>query len=242
VKRFLASVLIGFALVSPPRAWAHPLSQGQIQIRIDGRAITLNISVAVEEMIVQQKLPSGDDDTFVITSEACRKHGEYLLKHFFLTADNTVIFGALNKTVSPHVAPIHVLDIARNYVDFEITYTLNTLLTSLILSENVLNEMEYEPGNRWEVAYIARVFQGGKLVQENMLLSSTTPLNVTLAESERSAPVPKIKGVAQPSTPPAPSANPSVSRILALITALFCVIVLFIIRLRQQLNRFHSKK
>jgi hypothetical protein len=238
VKRFLAAMLIGFALMQPSCAWAHPLSQGQIQVRIDGRTITLHVSVAVEQLIIQQKLASGDDDTFAITAEACCKHGEYLLKHFFLTANDTIISGAIDKIVGPRDASIHVLDIARNYVVYEIKYTLNASPAILVLSENVLNEMEYEPGNRWEVAYIVSVFRGGNVLHENMYLSSTTPLKVALAQHKLPASAPRMNVVAQPATSPAPRTTPSVTRIISLIAALFCVIYLFIIRLRRRLNRF----
>ena len=237
MKRFLATLLLLTAALHAPRALAHPLSQGEIRIVIDGRTITLHLSVPVEEVIVQHHLQSRDDDCFMITREACRQHGDYLLNHFVLSANNSVAKGTITSIANPVDAPIHVLEIARTFVSYDITYAFTTPPAAWELSENVLNEMEYESGNRWEVAYIASVMQGGSVVRENMLLSSTTPLKVALSQLKLSASAPHMNVVAQPATSPTPRTTLSITRIICLIASVFCVIYLFIIRLRRRLNR-----
>ncbi len=181
----LAWVLIAVALGG--NVFAHPLSQGKVVVLVDNdkHAITLNISVATEELIVEQKIPAGNDDAFTITANACRKHGSYLLSHFSVNVNNRAgVIGAIGKIVEPDETSIHVLDIARTYVTYEIVYSVAEPIRTLVMTQNMLNEMEFSPGNRWEATYIAAIRSDGKMRLENRLLSSTTPLTFSAAETE----------------------------------------------------------
>ena len=44
------------------------------------------------------------------------------------------------------------------------------------MSEDVLNEFDYAPGNRWEATYVTRVAQEGQSPVEGLLLTSREPL------------------------------------------------------------------
>ena len=44
------------------------------------------------------------------------------------------------------------------------------------MSEDVLNEFDYAPGNRWEATYVTRVAQEGESPVEGLLLTSREPL------------------------------------------------------------------
>ena len=244
MKRFIPVLLIGVALMHPSRSGAHPLSQGEIRVVMDGRTMTLRVSVAVEEIIVQQYLRSRDDDCFVITREACRQHGEYLLKHLILRANNSVAAGAISRSAEPIDAPIHVLDIARTFVSYDITYAFATPPAVWELSETVLNEMEYEPGNRWEIAYITSVLQNGSVVRENMLLNSRTPLKFAITEGATLAPARASATKRQSEAPPfsASETRPVVTKISALIAALVCVLYLFIALMRKKVSSANGAK
>jgi len=175
---------IALLLLALIPARAHPLSQGQVRVVIDGTTIKLTITIAAEEVIVEQAIKSGYDDSFLITSDAYNRHGEYLLNHFFVSADGSRLVGKITSLVEPVERSIHVLNIAGASASYEIEFPCSAPPTRIDLSENVLNEKEYEPGNLWEVSYIVSAQSHGKTLFENRLLSRTIPLDISFRESQ----------------------------------------------------------
>ncbi len=177
-----AALILSICVTGIP-AQAHPLSQGRVEMLIDAHKITLKLVVTVEEIIVQQSLSSGNDDKFPISSENYQKHGTYLLRHFYLNADGKRLDGRIVKIEEPSERSFHPLDMGRAWATYEIEYAVGALPDALVLSQNVLNEIDFEPGNRWEVSYISSVHQAGQSKQENLYLSSSTPLNFPCARN-----------------------------------------------------------
>jgi hypothetical protein len=77
---------------------------------------------------------------------------------------------------------------ARALYDFE--YEL-AAKPQIRVDENVLNEFDYAPGNRWEATYVVRVAQQGQPPVEGLLLTSREPLAIDCkwdAQSQEAAP------------------------------------------------------
>ena len=190
VRQIVFVAMLGFVLTvveSRHNASAHPLSQGRIQIDILGQKIKLALTVAAEEVIVEQTLRSADDDTYTLPPDACGKHGGYLLEHLVVRADGIVLVGKVTRSEAPPEGPIHVLNIAGTWATYELEYEASAPPRDIAVTQNVLNEKNYAPGNRWEVAYITTARRDGATLFENRLLDSGTPLkfDVGTIDSQR---------------------------------------------------------
>jgi hydrogenase/urease accessory protein HupE len=102
--------------------------------------------------------------------ELCQRHGEYLQKHVRLSADGKPLAGRLtvaNPPSSENTRPI-----------YEFEYALPAHPAQVRVEQNVLNEFDYAPGNRWEATFVVRVLQSGRITMEGFLLTSRAPLLV----------------------------------------------------------------
>ena len=155
---------------------AHPLALGRMEAVVFPGHVTLWARVPVEQVIVQQLLPTGDDEKVDTPSEVYRKHGAYLLKHVFVSADGVQISGKVISVQEPESRSVHPLDSGKEYATYEIEFPFGAQPGLIEISQNVLNEVDFVPGNRWEATYVLGIRQDGKKGLENLLLSSKTAL------------------------------------------------------------------
>jgi len=62
------------------------------------------------------------------------------------------------------------------YLIYQLRFTGQSMPARLRFEEDILNEIEYVPGNQWEAAYMVCLQQQGHLAQEGLLLSRKEPL------------------------------------------------------------------
>jgi hypothetical protein len=165
--------LYGFAALqlAVMAAAAHPVAQGAMDIVIGADGVTIRARVSTEEAYVAEAFGEGRNAGTL--DEVWRRHGDYLLNHLHLTADGAAIAARIQKIIPPGPSEEHV------------TYDLNFELSpgrkrprSIVLTQDVLNEFNFAPGNRWEATYIVRVAQQDRPAREGLLFTSREPLVV----------------------------------------------------------------
>jgi hydrogenase/urease accessory protein HupE len=148
---------------------SHPVAQGSMEIAFSPEKVHVHARVSMEEVFVQNALATGTNDAKVEVGELCRRHGDYLLQHLHLFADEQRLTGRVVQVTSPQGSGPQ-----RALYDFE--YQLTTRPAQIRVDENVLNEFDYAPGNRWEATYVVRVTQQDQSSVEGLLLTSREPL------------------------------------------------------------------
>ena len=164
MKRVIFLVLVAAAA----SARAHPVAQGALEITIASDKIALRARVSLEEVFVanmHRRLP------VTVLEEVYRQHGDYLLGHLFLTADGRDLSGAKTSSSPPQIGSATAV--------YEFEFPIAQAPHSLRIAQDVLNEFNYAPGNRWEATYVVSVRKGERVLIENMLLTSKAPLIIS---------------------------------------------------------------
>lgn len=162
------ALLISVAIFAVSRAGAHPVAQGALEITNSGAKLEMRVRVAPEEVFVANmhaQFPASS------TADAYSQHGDYLLRHLRVFADERELIGARLRFSAPEPGAAHA-----SY-DFE--FPLSGGARSIRLEQNVLNEFNYAPGNRWEATYMVRYRNGAETVLDGALLTSTSPLLIS---------------------------------------------------------------
>lgn len=105
--------------------------------------------------------------------EVWQRHGQYLLAHLHLSADGTPLTGRLIKVTPPADTSIATL------VEYDLEYPLpaeKSRPAMLLLTQDVLNEYMFAPGNRWEASYVTRFAENGRPPGEIQLFTSRGPM------------------------------------------------------------------
>ncbi|MHA3771703.1 HupE/UreJ family protein [Verrucomicrobiota bacterium sgz303538] len=146
---------------------AHPVSQGAMEVAITPERVSIRVTTSNEEVLVATAF-SGRQ--YASHLDAVRAHGEYLLTHLRVFADERLLVGRLaSEPRADSTRPT-----------FELEYPLTGAAPAQIrIEENVLREFEFAPGNPWEASYIVTVRQQGQSAVENQLLSFHQPLRIT---------------------------------------------------------------
>ena len=227
-----AAVLLSFGAV-PSRA--HPLAQGRMELVIGRDKITLWASVSLEQVVVQQSLPSNDDGVIVTQSGAYRAHGNYLLKHIFLSVDGARLTGSVGGIQEPGNKTLTPGEPGNDYVVYELVYIPSAEPVAVELRQNILLEVEYTPNNPWQSTYITGIRQESSQGQENLLLTSANTLKQHCDWSSIPATVPATTPVQTSrlvNAPPAelsraiPEAPPDRSHFVAGIAIGLCAVYL----------------
>jgi hydrogenase/urease accessory protein HupE len=180
VKRFLlgaiwylAFSLLGLILLSSWSgvAYAHPVAQGVLEVDIFPDKIHARARVSNEEVFVQNALSSREENGRLTRDEMYRRHGDYLLQHIRLLADGKSLLGHLAHITAPGAAGLQ-------FAIYDLEFALAAAPARLRIDEDVLNEFDYVPGNRWEATYVTRVAQQGRQPVEGLLLTSREPLTI----------------------------------------------------------------
>ena len=152
---------------------AHPVAQGSMDVIIAPAGIEVRVRVSLEEIFVAN-LHAPSPATSL--AEAQQKHGDYLRDHLRLFADEH----ALSSAHAALSAPPPEAD--NTHVTYDLQFPVAGPVGSLRIEQDVLNEIEYAPGNRWEATYIVRVQKASELLREGALLTSREPLIVSSGE------------------------------------------------------------
>jgi HupE/UreJ protein len=150
---------------------AHPVAQGSMEIEIFPDRIHAQARVSMEEVFVQNALSAAASATNVELDEQCRRHGEYLMQHLHFFADQRRLDGRITGVMKPQGS-------GPQRAVYEFEYSLSAKPEQVRVDEDVLNEFDYAPGNRWEATYVVRIAQPGQSPVEALLLTSREPLMI----------------------------------------------------------------
>lgn len=165
-------------------AAAHPVAQGTMEITVRRDCIEVHARVSSEEAFIAQALGRTTDEKTL--GDVWRRHADYLLAHFHLSADGTPAAGAISGMTPPD--PAASSELWSYYFRFQLPAE-HQPPRSIILREDVLNEFNFAPGNRWEASYVVRIEQENGPVREGLLLSSRTPLTFVCDWDGRAGPL-----------------------------------------------------
>ncbi len=154
-------------LLLPVIAFAHPISQGAIDVELMPGNLHVRARVPVEEVFL-----AGHAATL---ADAWKEHGQYFLQHFQITADGRDLAGQLTGVTEADAA----------HIVYDFDYASPAMPRQLSLRQNLLNELQYAPGNPWEATFVVRVSEQGRLMHEGLLLTSKQPLAISGQESGR---------------------------------------------------------
>jgi hypothetical protein len=146
---------------------AHPVAQGAMEIKAEVDRIEIVAHVSSEQVFVAEAL--ANNPSAATSEEVWQRHGDYLLEHLFVESDGARLTGKV-ESFTGTTATEQIVYRLR----FEVPPS-PTPRRSVILSQNVLNEFNFAPGNPWEATYVIRLISG-KSPSEGLLLTSRAPL------------------------------------------------------------------
>ena len=164
---FLLSLFLGFLA---PDAFAHPVAQGAMEIVVHPERVAIRARVSVEEAFVAEGF--GKDAPAESTEAIWPQHGAYLLKHLVVDADGAKLAGQVVKITPPPAA------FNTAYIDYEMDYAIppGTAPKRVAVSQDVLNEFEFAPGNPWEATFVVTISRAGGGAQSGLLFTRKAPV------------------------------------------------------------------
>lgn len=157
-------------------AEAHPVAQGTVEITLADRAVQLHVRVSPEEVFVAN---SHANPPLQGLEETYQAHGTYLLDHLRLFIDEQQLSGKLVSWTKPQPG--------EPYASYQLVFPTTSRPTTLRLQQNVLNEINYAPGNRWEATYLVSAREQDRTIASATLLSSKSPLIINVSSSSGSS-------------------------------------------------------
>lgn len=167
MKRILALVFASVLLPLP--ALAHPMSQGSLDVELGEDGIRMRVRVPVEEVFLASRADTLDG--------AWKEHGAYLLRHLHVVVDGREAAGRVERISED--GPEHVV--------YDVGLDAPSTGGTLVLAQDLLNEIFFAPGNRWEATFAVTVHERGAVRGEGQLLTSRSPLVVPPAAGPRRA-------------------------------------------------------
>jgi hypothetical protein len=161
----LFAIALAFFSTAICEAIAHPVSQGAMDIVVAPSRVTVRARVANEQVFVAEGLGTGPASGSL--EEAWDHHADYLADHLQIEVDGARVPGRVTMIAPPETkAP-------DGRAIYELRYDLKSANPGrVVFRQNVLNEIEYAPGNRWEATYVVRLQQEGGPVHEGLLFTS----------------------------------------------------------------------
>jgi hydrogenase/urease accessory protein HupE len=190
----LFRLLIALGAWATP-AWAHPLSQGSLDVVIRPDRVEIRARVTLEEVSVTNMLATRDPlrpAPSGASIEAFEEHARYLVDHLRLTADDKPLVGRVVRVVPPENGPGNGAGAAQNQrATYELEYLppaggLNSA-KNMQLTHNVLTDVEFILGMKWEASYVVRIGQADRAASEGLLLVAGKPITFDLDWREPSA-------------------------------------------------------
>jgi len=159
-------LLLVVALCAARPGWAHPVAQGALEIVVFPDRVALRPAVSSEEVLVAATYGGRSDLAPLLMA---RRHGDYLLAHFRLSADGRALPGRV----------VRVPDRFDGRLTYELEYPVSGGLPArLAVEQNVLREFDFAPGNPWEATYVVRAEVSGHPATEGVLLRSNEALQL----------------------------------------------------------------
>jgi hydrogenase/urease accessory protein HupE len=171
----VAACALALAAFGAGVARAHPVSQGALDVVVFPERIAVTARVSMEEVLVAAAYGRQKE---LSTLEIVRRHGDYLLAHFRITADGRLLAGRVVKVPAE----------AGGQPTYDLEYKITAGAPKRVaFDEDVLREFEFAPGNPWEASYVVRARVEGSPAKEGLLLTSTAPLVLDVSALARGA-------------------------------------------------------
>lgn len=146
---------------------AHPVAQGALEVRIFPETVHVQARVSSEQIFVANTFSASPNKPRAAgLAEVWQRHGEYLLSHLKVFAGDRRLTGRV----------VAVADARNNFVVYQLEFPDAQSPGRVRIEEDLLNEIEYAPGNPWEAAFVVRILQSGRTLLEERLLSRQQPL------------------------------------------------------------------
>lgn len=144
-----------------------------MEITIREGEVLVNARVSNEQAFVAEALarPSKDEEESLDALWA--RHGRYLAAHVHVLADGMSLAGEVTHVTPPETTAL------EGRVGYELHFAFpkdNPRPAKIEVREDVLNEFEFAPGNRWEATYVVRLREENGGTREGLLLTSREPL------------------------------------------------------------------
>ena len=168
--------LFGVLTLGALETQAHPVAQGAMDIIIRADQIEVRARVSNEEAFVAEAFDR-NAQTDATLERVWQRHAQYLLAHLQLSADGLSITGRLAEITPPENTK------PESLIGYVFKFDLSPERrppAQIHLTEDVLNEFVFAPGNRWEASYIVRISGSDHVMQEGLLLTSRQPLSFSL--------------------------------------------------------------
>lgn len=136
------------SLITQRAALAHPLTQGSLGIIHKGGEILLTMRVPFEEIIAQQSADITESSPQRSREEIWLSHGLYILKHLSIDAHGRQLLGK----ITPGTTPTQDASFISYSFSFKAPKYIE--ITEISLRQDILQEVEYTPGNPWEASFI----------------------------------------------------------------------------------------
>lgn len=137
-----------------------------MQVAISADRVIVHASVTLEEVLVSSAY-GPEQARAKSPAEAAQQHGAYLLDHLRISAEGRRLRGRLLPSENAAEKP------RFSYI---LEYSLETPASEFLFEQDVLNEFEFAPGNRWEASYVVQIAEEGLAPREGLLLTSRQPL------------------------------------------------------------------
>jgi hydrogenase/urease accessory protein HupE len=171
-------------LTSGPGASAHPVAQGSIDLTMFPDHIELVARISPEEVFVTGLHDPATPAT-ATTADLLQRHGAYVLRHLVVSLDGEPLPGSVVAT-PPSLDP----KAPRALVAYEFSFARGARATAhdLLLREDLMNEIMYAVGNRWEASFFVRIALHGGTFDSGHLLTSRQPLLLDAQPAIKPAP------------------------------------------------------
>jgi len=133
-------------------AFAHPVAQGSLELRLSKNEATATLRVSNEQIFVAGSLGEGATEASSFDA-LLTQHGAYLLRHFTILADDLALPGEVISVQPPADRSVN------GFTTYTLRYPLPEQRISLEVRQDLLTEILFAPGNPWEAPLVARVWQ-----------------------------------------------------------------------------------
>jgi hypothetical protein len=172
----LALWIVVAAICGFPAVHAHPVAQGSVEVRIQPGTVEASFRISNEQVFVAESIGPNARPAASL-EEMWEHHANYVLDHVVLLADGTAVPGKV-RAVTPSTDRT-----VKGFTGFTLQFQTENL-TRLELRQNLLQEIEYAPGNPWEATFTARVVRGEAVIREAGIFTAKQPLVVDLGAVE----------------------------------------------------------
>lgn len=176
----IATALLCVEWAGQKPAAAHPIAQGRMDVLIYPTHVRVAAQIALEEVCISNML-FANAAAYKLTDEHIAKHGEYMLQHVFVYADGKPLTGRVVHKDLPQQSrrELGPEEIQKEVAIYEFEFALAKDApppATILLKQNVLNEVMFTPGNAWQATYVMVIGQVERQATEGLLLTSTQPI------------------------------------------------------------------